>query len=270
MPCIKAPRGSTKPPPMLTPDGARYLAMAEVRVARPFHLRWLQTRLCGKNLRRWTWLTRASVLAVGGLVALYAGNPWMAAIVFLPGITFSWKHPVLVDPLGMALALGSALLMPISPLAGIAVACLAGMTRETAPIWAAIYAWNPLCLIGLIPVALRALVGQGVDVLDEQNAWILEHPFKASQLFHQGQWLNPSLMVAPWGGLLAGLATLDAQLGVALAAGYAQLIIATDSVRLYQWAAPVMALACVRVVPLWALPFVALSILFNPFKGQGI
>jgi hypothetical protein len=34
----------------------------------------------------------------------------MAACAFLPGITFSWRHPVLVDPLGMASVLGSALL----------------------------------------------------------------------------------------------------------------------------------------------------------------
>ena len=255
---------------MLTPDGARYVAMADRRVARPFHLRWLQPFLCRQNGRRWLWLTRSAIVALAALTALYSGSAWMVAVAFLPGIAFSWRHPVLVDPLGMALALGSALLLPICWPAALVVACLAGMTRETAPIWAAIYAFNPLPLVGLVPVGLRWLMRQGPDVLDEQNAWILAHPWKASQAFHKGAWLDPRLMIAPWAGLLAGLAALDARLGLAVAAGYAQLLVATDSVRLYQWAAPPLALATVHVLPAWALPFVALSILFNPWKGAGV
>jgi hypothetical protein len=64
-----------------------------------------------------------------------------------------------------------------------------------------------------------------------------------------------------WGGAL--------QLVAALAAGYLPLLIATDSVRIYQWAAPVLALACVTVLPIWAGPVLALSIVFNPRRGPG-
>lgn len=64
-----------------------------------------------------------------------------------------------------------------------------------------------------------------------------------------------------WGGAL--------QLVAALAAGYLPLLIATDSVRIYQWAAPVLALACVTVLPIWAGPVLALSIVFNPWRGPG-
>ena len=244
--------------------------MSQGRVARPFHLRWLQPKLCGQNLKRWTILTRSSIVAIGILTGLYAHSPWMAAVVFLPGIALAWRFTVLVDPLGMALALGAALLWPVCWWAALIVVMIAGMVRETAPLWASAYAWNPLLLVGLVPVALRGLLRQGADVLDAENAWILRHPFQASMKYHSGRWLDPTLMVTPWAGLLAAVAGLDLRLGVALGLGYAQLLVATDSVRLYQWAAPAVALACVHVLPAWAIPFVALSILFNPWKGPGV
>ena len=255
---------------VLTPDGVRYFAAAQQRVARPFHLRWLLPRLCGQNPRRWTITTQCAIVALGALSAAYAGSVWMACVAFLPGIAFSWRRPVLVDATGMALALGAALMCPIFWPAAVLLALVAGCVRETSPIWASVYAWNPLLLVGLVPVAVRWLMRQGDDVLDAENEWILKHPIKASRKYHAGLWADPFTMVTPWGAMIVGLAGLDAQLAAALALGYAQLIVATDSVRLYQWAAPVLALACVHVLPPWALPFVALGVVFNPWKGSGL
>jgi hypothetical protein len=254
----------------LTPDGVRYLAAAQARPARPFALRWILPALLGDRVIWWLWVTRGSLVAVGVLTAIYTRNPWMASVAFLPGLAFSWRYPVLVDATGMALALAAAVLFPICWPAAIALALLAGCVRETAPGWAALYAWHPALLVGLVPAAVRALFRPGPDVLDAENAWILAHPVLASKKYHRGQWLDWSLMLAPWAGMLAGLAALDLRLGAALAAGYAQLLVATDSVRLYQWAAPALALACVHVLPGWALPFVALSVLYNPWKGSGV
>jgi len=194
----------------------------------------------------------------------------MACVAFLPGIAFSVRHPVLVDAFGMALALGAALMLSVCWPIAIVLAFLAGCTRETAPIWAAVYAWNPLLLVGLVPVGVRWLMRSGPDVLDPKNAWILEHPIKASIEFHAGRWTDPLLMVLPWGGLLAGITAFTVQTLVAVGLGYSQLLVATDAVRLYQWAAPVLALAAVAAVPAWALPIVALTVIFNPWKGPGI
>jgi len=121
-----------------------------------------------------------------------------------------------------------------------------------------------------VPVAVRALMRQGDDVLDAENNWILQHPFKASQKYHANLWADPFTMVTPWGAMIVGLVGLDAQLAAALALGYCQLLIATDSVRLYQWAAPVLALASVHALPAWSLPFIALGVVFNPWKGSGL
>ena len=255
---------------MLTPDGQRYLTAAHTRVARPFHLRWLLPKICQSDLRRWKALSWVCVIAIGIYTALYTNNVWMGCVAFLPGIMFNWRHPVLVDATAMALALWSALLFPYCWPAALAVALLAGCIRETAPIWAAIYAWNPLLLIGLLPVAARSLQRQGPDVLDSENAWILKHPIKASRKYHAGLWTDPFTMIAPWGALIAGLADLNAQLATAIAFGYGQLLIATDSVRLYQLAAPVLALSVTHALPSWAFPFIAIGVVFNPWRGSGL
>ena len=255
---------------MLTPDGVRYATASSRRVARPFHLRWLLPKLCGTDARRWQYASRGAVVAIGALTALYAHSPWMACVAFLPGITFNWRHPVLVDAPAMALALAAAVLWPVCWPAAIAVVLVAGCVRETAPVWSAVYAWQPWLLVGLIPVGMRWLMRQGPDVLDAENAWILTHPFQASRKYHRGLWADAGTMIAPWGPLIAGLASLDVRLAAALAAGYGQLLIATDSVRLYQWAAPVVAASAVGVLPSWALPFVAIGVIFNPWKGPGV
>lgn len=255
---------------MLTPDGARYFAASETRVARPFHYRFGLPLLLGRRETAWKWCSRLAIVVVGLLTAWYARSPWMACVAFLPGIAFAWRYPVLVDAPGMALALLAAVLWPIFCPAAILVALVAGCVRETAPVWAAIYAWNPVLLVGLIPTGIRAFQRSGPDVLDAENAWILKHPILASRKYHKGLWLDPFTMVLPWGALLVGLRDLNVQLAVALTVGYGQLGMATDSVRLYQWAAPVLAAATVHSVPAWVLPFVALGVIFNPWKGSGL
>jgi hypothetical protein len=255
---------------MLTPDGVRYFTAVDRRVARPFHFRWLLPLVLRRNEMAWLWCSRGSIVAIGLLTAWYARSPWMVCVAFLPGVAFAWRHPVLVDAPGMMLALLAAVLWPVCWPAAIVVVLLAGCVRETSPVWAAVYAWNPVMLIGLVPVVIRVFQRAGSDVLDAENAWILRHPFRASRKYHAGLWLDPMVMVAPWGALIVGLRSLDVQLGVALLLGYGQLGLATDSVRLYQWAAPVLAVATVQSVPGWALPFVALGVVFNPWKGSGL
>ena len=251
----------------LTPDGARYLAMRYERVARPFHLRWLVPLLCGTDRLRWEVASRGAVVVLAGLAWWYTGSPWMAVCALLPGVWFNWSHPVLVDAPAMTVALLAACVWPVCWPAAVILAVVAGCIRETAPVWAAIYAWHPLLLAGLVPVAVRWLMRAGTDPVGYDDA--LAHPVRYSRRAHAGRWLDPFLMVTPWGPLVLGLAAPTPQLGLALAAGYGQLAVATDSVRLYQWAWPVLAAACVTVAPEW-LPLVALGVAFNPWKGDGL
>lgn len=249
---------------MITEDGHRYIAMSDRRVARPFHLRWLLPKVCGRNLTRWTWVTRCSVLALGPLAWWYTGSPWMAAGVLLPGVMFNWRHPVLVDATGMMFALAAACLWPVCPPAALVCAAVGACVRETVPVWAAVFAWHPLLLAGLLPVAVRWLIKPGEDVLGPQIATMLAHPVHSARDAHRGQWQDWQVMLAPWGGLLLALGWLTPRAAVALCLAYGQMLIATDTTRLYQWCWPALA-AC---VPHQIAPVAAAGIVFNPWQGN--
>lgn len=190
-------------------------------------------------------------------------------VAALPSSRFNLTNPVLVDAPSMALAVWAAVCVRegLWPL-GIALILASGMVKETGPVFGALYAWHPVLLIGLAAPAVRALLARpGSDVLDEENAWILAHPFKAGQKYHN--WLDPNLIV-PWGAAIVGLAALDLQLGALLAVAYAQLLVATDTVRLYQWAAPVMCVAAAGAVPAAWLPLLVVLTVWNPLAGNGV
>lgn len=270
----------------VTPDGHRYLAAARgERVARPFHYRWLVPKLCGAtDGRRWHYLTRACLWALLPLTWWYIGG-WrgVAAAVALTGLAGVWKfnrqYPILVDAPGMCCALASADLIRhgLWPL-GIACALIGGCVRETSPVWAALYAWNPVALVGLVPVLGRHLQREGPDVLDAGNAWVLKHPILASRQFHLGEMHCADLpvqrlplvaYVLPWGVALLALAHPSWQLAAALVVAYAQVAVATDTVRLYQWAWPVMLASAVAIVPQHALVLFVVAALVNPFASEG-
>lgn len=256
----------------VTPDGLRYLAMGKGdRAARPYHLRWLLPALAKTDVCRWAWASRLSVVLLGLLGWWFTGSVWMASAVALPGVLFNWRYPVLVDATGMVLALFAACLWPICWPAALLVVLVAGMTRETGPVWAALWAWNPVLLVGLIPVGLRWLQTQGVEQDPSMQRWV-EHPVLASWFAHWGRWREPQFLLVPWAGLLLGVAVLapwtvnSTRLAIGLVLGYGQLLVAHDEVRLYQWAWPSLALACTQALPSQLLPFVALSIIFNPWR----
>jgi hypothetical protein len=190
----------------------------------------------------------------------YAGGGWqglfVAAVpVGLGGIwRFNHTYPVLVDIPAMVCALLAACLtMNGLWWAAIPVVLVAGMVKETSPVFAAAFAWNPILLVGLLAPAVRHLQRDGEDVLDAENAWILAHPFRAARKYHRHDQFGS--YVIPWGVAIIGLAALDVQLGAVLCLAYAQLLVATDTTRLYQWAWPTLAVAAAGVVPaVWLLP----------------
>lgn len=72
------------------------------------------------------------------------------------------------------------------------------------------------------------------------------------------------------GGMVAALACLTPQSALALILGYGQTLIATDTVRLYTWAAPALAIAITQGLPSWTLAPIAAATLLNPWKGNGV
>jgi len=256
---------------MIGPDAARYLAAAEGRpVPRPFHLRWLLPTVCRTEFAAWRFVWVSSWPLLAGSTfgwRMAAGDRWEIAaaaallLCALPGILGpSAVIPVGVDLPATAVTMLGVFLIelghPAQVVAGVAVIAVAACIRETSPAWAALWAWSPWPLIALAAVAVRALVAEpGLDPLGPQFQEIADHPIRAALAAHRGRWRDAWLLVAPWGVCLAALVGSDWRLWLVLALAYAQLLIATDSVRLYQHAAgPVMAVAAAQVIPVAWLP----------------
>lgn len=271
----------------LTPDGVRYLAMGTGRrVALPFALRWLLPRLCRDSVVRWRWCTAAHLVALCPLLAVWLDawldDHWRSALASLlvAGLPGVWlihvRSPVLVDAAAITWALGSAVAMQHGWWApAIAAALVSGCIKESAPVFAACYAWSAWPLLGLAaPAARRVTVTLGPDIFDAREAWILTHPIRAGLAAHRGRWLDPRAMALPWGaGWLAVAGTSASMLPMLLTTlvlAYAQLIAATDTVRLYQWAAPPVILAAAGVVPTSWLPVVLAAHIANPWAGRGV
>lgn len=257
----------------LTPDGRRYIAGTTGQTpARPFHYRWLIPAICRDQIRRWqitAWAAAAVYLA--GTVA-YTGH-WAAAPLAagLTGvIALNVKHPVLVDLPAAAAAVAAAVAAHHNILwLAVLLSVTAGTMKETAPAFAALYAWSPWPLLGLAAPAIRHITTRpGPDVLDAENAWILAHPIRASIKYHRP--LPTWVWVLPWGACLAGLTNVDAQLAATLAVAYAQCAYATDTVRLYQWAAPVLIVATVDTIPPAWWPAILAIHLTHPFRTEGV
>lgn len=256
------------------PDAARYWIAAQGRpVARPFHLRWLLPAVCGTSLRRWwsVWALSWPVLGVG-IFALASDLGWQRAlfaavlVVSLPGV---WGpkvvRPVGVDLPSMALASVSAAAAVHGWLwLAVAAACLGAMVKESAPVWAALWAWSlwPLAALAVlvIPLAMsRPAIDEVTARADLRN--IHDHPLRTALVARQ--WRNGRKMVAPWGVALAGLYAPSWPLVATLAIAHLQLLVATDTVRLVQTAAgPALAIAAAEVLPVEWLPLAAIAAVF--------
>lgn len=259
----------------VTPDGLRYLHPSPPA---PFHRRALLPWLCRENPRRWliqAWVGYA-LLLVGtwGLVGGWQGVAAAALVAPLPGILLGIRFPVLVDLGALGLATSAAALWVNGiEWAAIVLVVLAGAAKESAPVFAAAFAWSPWLLVGLAAPLLIGLIRKpgAMPEMGDEHQWILDHPIKASRKYHDGMLrsLSPALLL-PWGACVVALAAPSWQLAAVLALAYGQLLVATDTVRLYQWAAPTVAIAATQAVePQWWPVLIALTA-FNPLRGDGV
>lgn len=292
--CVRSrgPRGEATT--RVSPDGFRYVKLGNrQKVPWPFAARWLVPWACGANAARWKIVTRSSTASLPVLMGLWVlqepwGTWWRAVlagvlVVGLAGIwRFSWRFPILVDAPAMALALGGAVAWrqggPWEALAIILVS-MAAVTKETAGIFACVWAWTPLLLPAAIIPVISSFSTRGElsdDPCDGEAHEALVHPIRTSwtkrrTLGVEGMQTWGVVYVLPWGmALLALTGPLSWPLLVGLALAYAQLIPATDSVRLYQWAAPMMIVSSVSMVSWHTVLLVAILHLANPWRGPGL
>jgi hypothetical protein len=187
--------------------------------------------------------------------------------VFLLTLAGVWG-PHVVRPVGVDLPAMAVSICAVAafeqgwwPLA-VALILVAGSIKETSPVFAALWAWHPLLLIGLLAPAVIAVFNR--SELDQVTAQpvlsrVHDHPVRSAWEHHAGKWRDPR-MVVQWGPCLAALYRPTWQVAAVVAVAYAQLVVATDLYRLVHVAAgPLLAVAAVQVVPVQWLAVAAVA-----------
>jgi hypothetical protein len=242
----------------------------------PFHLRWLMPKLCGVTILPWACAAWASALALTVGVFFLARahgleNPqaFLAAglVLGMPAVRFMLVAPVLMDLHGTAFAVLAAVAAVNGELElAVAISVLGSCVSEKVSVFAALFALEPLLLAGALAPVIRFLTSEPGEVdPDEPNAETLMHPFKSALRAHYGRWREPDRMIFPWGVGLLALMNPTPQLLAVLAVAYAQLLIATDVVRLYQSASPIVCIIAASVVPVEWIPVALVAHWFNPW-----
>lgn len=255
----------------LGPDSARYmLAGTGESVARPFNLRWLLPTVCRNSAKRWwlawalSWPVAAAGMAWWGYESGLVWQQCIAAAVLVLSLAGVWGphvvRPVGVDLPAMALSIVAvaALHAGLWPVALIVI-LIAGSVKETSPVFAALWAWHPVMLVGLLSPLVIGLFNRP-ELDDVTKSPVLrhvhDHPIRASWEHHVGKWRDPR-MVVQWGACLAAFVEPSVRVVAVTAVAYAQLAVATDTYRLIHTAAgPLLALVAVQVIP---LPWLALA-----------
>lgn len=247
----------------LSPDGVYYLRAVTGPVPRPYAFRWALPWAIGEDPKQWRNFTRLYLALTPAVAWSYFGTMGLAGwtrafavtlLCVLPGVwRTASRYPVLTDAPAFALTLATAHLVRDGHpwLAGL-LALLLGATRESGPIFAALWAWHPLPLVGLLAAGWWRKHA-------EPDAAHLLHPIRSALALRHAVGFDWRFYVKPWGAALAGLAVAPSwQLAATLVVAHAQLFTALDTVRLAVWAAPVLVVAAVQVIP---LPLAVLAVI---------
>lgn len=260
-------------------DGEHYLRMGICgRAASPYHRRWLLPFLLKGNLLAWTLVSQGSLVLTGALVGVYAGQGTLGLSLVATALFCSlcavWSLNaclrVMADTPMLALALGAALLsLNGHTTLALCLALIAGAVKEPGPVLAACFARDPALLAGLFGVNwFWAKVPAPVN-----EPWLSSPVLSARTA--RDMWDLKELLL-PWGllSILFVLGMDSAPFGLflgalcALAVSHAQLLVAIDTVRLTQLAAPGV-IAVGMYAPSWALALAVLTTGFvsHMYKG---
>lgn len=240
---------------LLPPDSIHYLRAAEgMVVPHPYRIRWLLPRVLGPHPERWQSLTIASLVALPPVAGWYFHarglTGWavafaVAMLCSLPALRLFAILPVLTDAFSFTGTLLVATCATQAPWwVTVPLTLILGATRESAPVFAALWAWSPLPLVGLVAVGWwRPAAPPSPD-----EPW-LAHPFR--EAWRHRVYLGPDRgsYVAPWGAALAGLAAPSWQMAANVLVAHAQLLVAVDTLRLAVWCAPVVVLGAAQAIP---------------------
>jgi hypothetical protein len=205
-----------------------------------------------------TWVSFIALAAMMGT--------WQRAALFvtLPGVWMCCVMPTTVDGASMALGFACSQLFSTHPVLAVGCSILSGAIHERGPVFAALYAWSPWPLLGLLAVQWWAKPAAPNHASPDLADRLVGYGFVDTVLVHK-----PHVDMLNAGGLawaLRGVIPLAAWLGapvqawVALGVAFASRLVATDTARALMWAAPPLILKL--DVPEWAVALHVMS--FRP------
>ena len=268
-------RSYTSPhPATLAPDFLTYQNMSKGRPAPdPFRTRWLLPKLMNGDALK-GWYTVGIVGLLLSFPALYlfaetAGASGLWAVVIwgsLPVIDVLWRMRGMIDHVSWPVALlAGTFVLSGHIIPAIIFVALTAMLDPRTVIF--VFAWtlNPWVLLGLIPfVAASVMLPKGGPYIHPD---VILHPWQSAKKINGPFLLEPKMTLIPWGVCIAGFLNLSVAVIVSLLFGYAKMFRAIDRVRLYMWAAPVLIIATLGIVPEAWLPLAVIVTLMNPWKA---
>jgi hypothetical protein len=256
----------------LSPDGAYYMTVTCGReTPAPYCNRWFLPYAIGPHQKVWELVTLVVWLLCAPFILLLTDSVvavWLW--VWLPMGAQWLRHPVLVDAPAMLFALAAAVSYRSDlPVLAFGLALLSSACKESGALFAACFAGEPwLVLPGLGAAVFMRGLAKRQAISTWWPKWLSDPIGEARKT---QDILNWKRMLLPWGAMLplciiyASTAHFGIWVWVALALGYAQLLVAQDKARLYQWAAPALvgpAAMALEALPAWAS---AACIFLHPF-----
>lgn len=260
-------------PVSFAPDMITYSNMSKGRPAPdPFRLRWLLPALMPEGTQKgWKLIGLFGLLASFPALYLFAesaGASGLWAVMLwgsLPVIDVLWRMRGIVDHVSWPVALvAAAALLNGWTTIGILLVVISGMLDPRLPVFVAAWTLNPLGLLGLIPAVIaHALLKKGQPYIHPE---IINHPWQSAKRENGHLLRDPKTVLLPWGACLFGILNLSGALLASLLIAYGQMICAIDRVRLYMWAAPVLIVATLGIVPEVWLPLAVIVTIMNPWR----
>lgn len=257
------------------PDSITYRAMANgTPVPDPFRLRWLIPMIMRtQDLLLWQIMDGASLILttplISWLAVLHGVDPLFAAALWvsLPLWDILSKLTGMIDPPALLVALMAACLHFSGHYTSALITAIIGaMMAPKVPVFIILWTCSLRYLPAFLPIlGAYALAPKGEPLIHPEA---INHPWRSSMMKNGSFLHNIREIVLPWGAVLASIIDFPLLYLPLVLVAYSQLFRALDRARLFMWAAPILIILALRIIPENLLFLSILLTWFNPYRPE--